>query len=108
MWLCSSCSRTIQRESFDQAVKDRKSKNLSSNTTFIGINSAEIKNHEQNKNMLEVTVEFVSEIISHIKDKENKTVSGDPEKIKKVHDIWKFSKDSRSVNPNWVLIDTQA
>ena len=42
------------------------------------------------------------------KDKENKTVSGDPEKIKKVHDIWKFSKDSRSVNPNWVLIDTQA
>ena len=95
-------------DQFDQAVKDRKSKNLSSNTTFIGINSAEIKNHEQNKNMLEVTVEFVSEIISHIKDKENKTVSGDPEKIKKVHDIWKFSKDSRSVNPNWVLIDTQA
>ena len=88
--------------------KGLRSKNLSSNTTFIGINSAEIKNHEQNKNMLEVTVEFVSEIISHIKDKENKTVSGDPEKIKKVHDIWKFSKDSRSVNPNWVLIDTQA
>ena len=48
-------------------TKDRKLKNLSSKTTFIGINSAEIKNHEQNKNMLEVTVEFVSEIISHIK-----------------------------------------
>ena len=48
------------------------------------------------------------DVFSHIKDKENKTVSGDPEKIKKVHDIWKFSKDSRSVNPNWVLIDTQA
>ncbi|MDC3145335.1 Tim44/TimA family putative adaptor protein [Candidatus Pelagibacter sp.] len=95
-------------DEFYQAVKDRNSKNLSSNTTFIGINSAEIKNHEQNKNMLEVTVEFVSEIISHIKDKENKTVSGHPDKIKKVHDIWKFSKDSRSVNPNWVLIDTQA
>jgi len=95
-------------DQFDQAVKDRKTKNLSSNTKFVGINSAEIKNHEQNKNMLEVTVEFVSEIISHTKDKENKTVSGDPEKIKKVHDIWKFSKDSRSINPNWVLIDTQA
>ena len=95
-------------DQFDQAVKDRNAKDLSSSTTFIGINSAEIKSHEQNKNMLEVTVEFVSEIISHIKDKENKTVSGDPEKIKKVHDIWKFSKDSRSANPNWVLIDTQA
>ena len=95
-------------DQFDQAVKDRNAKDLSSSTTFIGINSAEIKSHEQNKNMLEVTVEFVSEIISHIKDKENKTVSGDPEKIKKVHDIWKFSKDSRSNNPNWFLIDTQA
>ena len=95
-------------EQFNTAIDERNSKNYLSETTFIGINSAEIKNHEQNKNMLEVTVEFVSEIISHIKDKENKTVSGDPEKIKKVHDIWKFSKDSRSVNPNWVLIDTQA
>ena len=95
-------------QQFEDAIKDRQSKKHSSETTFIGISSAEVKQHEQNKNMLEVTVEFVSEIISHIKDKENKIVSGDPEKIKKVHDIWKFSKDSRSVNPNWVLIDTQA
>ena len=93
---------------FDQSMRDRNSKNYSSETTFIGINSAEIKNHEQNNNMLEVTVDFVSEIISCIKDKDNKIVSGDPEKVKKVHDIWKFSKDSRSTNPNWVLIDTQA
>ena len=58
--------------------------------------------------MLEVTVEFVSEIISCVKDKDNKVISGDPEKIKKVLDTWKFSKDSRSNNPNWLLIDTQA
>ena len=95
-------------EQFNSALKDRQSKNYSSETTFIGINSVEIKDHYQNKNMLEVTVEFVSEIISCIKDKENKIVSGDPEKVKKVHDIWKFSKDSRSNNPNWLLIDTQA
>jgi len=50
----------------------------------------------------------VSEIISCIKDKENKIISGDPEKVKKVNDIWKFSKDSTSTNPNWLLIDTQA
>ena len=95
-------------QQFDEAIKDRKVKNISSETTFIGINSAEIKEHQQNKNMLEVTVEFVSEIISCMKDKENKIISGDPEKVKKVHDIWKFSKDSRSHNPNWFLIDTQA
>ena len=95
-------------DQFDNAIKDKKTKSLTSETTFIGINSAEIKEHNQNKNMLEVTVEFVSEIISCIKDKDNKIVSGDSEKVKKVHDIWKFSKDSRSQNPNWLLIDTQA
>ena len=93
---------------FEEAIKDRDAKNYLSETTFIGINSAEVKNHQQNKNMLEVTIEFVSEIISCVKDKDNKIVSGDPEKIKKVLDTWKFSKDSRSSNPNWLLIDTQA
>ncbi|MFL2887072.1 MAG: Tim44/TimA family putative adaptor protein [Candidatus Pelagibacter sp.] len=93
---------------FDEAIKDRSIKNISSETTFVGINSAEIKHHQKNKNMLEVTVEFVSEIISCMKDKNNKIISGDPDKIKKVHDIWKFSRDVRSTNPNWFLIDTQA
>ena len=95
-------------QQFQEAIKDRDEKKFSSETTFIGINSAEIKEHQQNKNMFEVTVEFVSEIISCVKDKDNKIVSGDPEKIKKVLDTWKFSKDSRSANPNWLLIDTQA
>ena len=79
-----------------------------SETTFIGINSADIKNHNQLNNMLEVSVDFVSEIISCVKDKDKKIVSGDPEKIKKVFDTWKFSRDIRSKNPNWLLIDTQA
>ena len=95
-------------QQFEEAIKVRDSKKLSSETTFIGISSAEIKEHAQNKNMLEVTVEFVSEIISCVKDQDNKIVSGDPEKIKKVLDTWKFSKDSNSNNPNWLLIDTQA
>ena len=93
---------------FDEAIKDRILKRIYSETTFIGINSAEIRDHKKNKNMLEVTVEFACEIISCVKDKDNKIISGDPEKVKKVHDIWKFSKDSRSKNPNWLLIDTQA
>ena len=95
-------------EQFNDSIKDRNSKNIKSETTFIGINSATIKEHQQNKNMIEVAVEFESEIISCTKDENNKIISGDPEKVKKVHDIWKFSKDSRSHNPNWFLIDTQA
>ena len=57
--------------------------------------------------MLEVSVDFVSEIISCVKDKDNKIVSGNPKKIKKVYDTWKFSRDIRSQSPNWFLVDTQ-
>ena len=53
-----------------------------------------------------VTVCFVSELITCIRNKEKKIISGNPEKIKKVYDTWKFSKDSRTTNPNWLLVDT--
>ena len=94
-------------DQFNEAIKDRKDKGYISNTTFIGINSASIKEHKTINNILEVTVDFVSEIISCIKDKDNNILSGDPQKIKKVYDTWKFSKDTRSKNLNWLLIDTQ-
>ena len=55
-----------------------------------------------------MTVNFVSEIITCIKDKDNKIISGDPQKIKKVNDTWKFSRNVRSQNPNWQLIETEA
>ena len=94
--------------SFGDAIKEKKNKGLISETTFIGINSANIKDFNQKNNIFDVTVDFVSEIISCIKDKDKKIVSGDPVKIKKVHDTWKFSRDIQSLNPNWLLIDTQA
>ena len=94
-------------EQFNDAIKDRNSKGHTSETTFIGINSSEVKDHKQNQNMLEVTVDFVSEIISSIKDKEKKLISGNPDKIKKVYDTWKFSRDTNSKNPNWLLVETQ-
>ena len=94
-------------DEFNNALKERDSKGYTSDTTFIGINSSNIKDHEQKNNFLEVTVDFVSEIISSIKDKEKKVISGNPDKIKKVYDTWKFQKDVTTNNPNWLLIDTQ-
>ena len=94
-------------EQFSEALKERINKGYKSETTFIGISSASIKEHNKVNDIIEVTVDFVSEIISCIKDKDNKILSGDPEKVKKVSDTWKFSKDSRSNNPNWLLVDTQ-
>ena len=94
-------------EQFNEALKEREKNGQKSETTFVGINSASIKEHNKENNILEVTVDFVSEIISCVKDKDNKILSGDPKKIKKVFDTWKFSKDSRSNNPNWLLVDTE-
>ena len=94
-------------QQFSEALKERENKGYKSETTFIGISSASIKEHNKVNDIIEVTVDFVSEIISCVKDKDNKILSGDPEKVKKVFDTWKFSKDSRSNNPNWLLVDTQ-
>ena len=91
---------------FEVAINERQKQGNTSETTFIGINSAEIKDHQRNGNFLEVTVDFVSEIISCVKDKDSKIIAGDPEKVKKVYDTWKFSKNVKSNDPNWSLIET--
>ena len=74
--------------------------------TFIGVNSANIKEHKFLGKILQVTVEFVGEVITCIRDKDKKIVSGDPEKIKKIYDTWVFSRDTSTNNPNWQLVDT--
>ena len=79
-------------EQFNTALNERNSKNYSSETTFIGINSAEIKHHQQNKNMFEVTVEFVSEIISCIKIKKIKLFLVILKKLKKLMMFGNFLK----------------
>ena len=94
-------------DQFKNALAERESKGHFAEITFIGVMSAIIKEHKKIENNLEVTVDFVSELITCIKDKDKKIISGDPEKVKKVYDTWTFSKDTRSNSPNWLLIETQ-
>ena len=91
---------------FNEALKERDKRGHTAEITFIGVNSATIKEHKKEDNFLKVTVDFVSEVITCIRDKEKKIISGDPEKIKKIYDTWIFSRDTRSNNPNWQLIET--
>ena len=93
-------------DQFNEALKERKDRGHYAEITFIGINEAKIKEHKQTGAILNVTVEFIAEIITCIRDKDKKIVSGDPEKIKKIYDTWVFSRDTRSNNPNWQLVNT--
>ena len=97
-------SKKIQ-DQFNQALTERNNKGHFAEITFIGVNSADIKEHNKVNNFLQVTVDFVAEVITCIRDKDEKIISGDPEKIKKIYDTWVFSRDMRSNNPNWQLVD---
>ena len=92
-------------DQFNQALKERNSKGHYAEITFIGIDSAEIKEHKKIGDILNVTVNFIAEVITCIRDKDKKIVTGDPEKIKKIYDTWVFSRDTTSQNPNWQLVD---
>jgi len=90
---------------FNAALKERSSRGHYAEITFIGVNSATIKEHKKMGKILNVTVDFIAEVITCIRDKEKKIVSGDPEKIKKIYDTWVFSRDMTSTNPNWQLVN---
>jgi predicted lipid-binding transport protein (Tim44 family) len=93
-------------DQFNDALKERSERGHYAEITFIGVNSAIIKEHKKIDKILNVTVEFIAEVITCIKDKDKKIISGDPEKIKKIYDTWVFSRDVTSPNPNWQLVNT--
>ena len=90
---------------FNEALKQRNGRGHEAEITFIGVNSAKIKEHKKIGKILNVTVEFIAEVITCIKDKEKNIVSGDPETVKKIYDTWVFSRDMTSANPNWQLVN---
>ena len=94
-------------KNFSDEIDHRKKENLKSELTFVGVKSAEIKNFEKKDNIYIFTVNFISEIITYKKDKNNKIIEGNPDIIKTANDVWKFSKNMWSTNPNWYLIETQ-
>ena len=93
-------------DQFNEALKERSNRGHYAEITFIGVNSAKIKEHKKIDKILNVTVDFIAEVITCIKDKDKKIISGDSEKIKKIYDTWVFSRDITSINPNWKLVNT--
>jgi predicted lipid-binding transport protein (Tim44 family) len=91
---------------FSEVIDERKKKELEYETTFIGLKSSKILEFKKIENIYKVTVDFVSEIITCVKDKNNKIVEGNPDTIKTVNDVWKFSKNMWSQDPTWYLVET--
>jgi predicted lipid-binding transport protein (Tim44 family) len=91
---------------FSEVLADREKKQLKYETTFIGLKSSKVLEFKKIENIYKVTVNFVSEIITCVKDKNNQIVEGNPDTIKTVNDVWKFSKNMWSQDPTWYLVET--
>jgi len=91
---------------FSEVIDDRKKREVKYETTFIGLKSSKVLEFKKIENVYKVTVNFVSEIITCVKDKNNKIIEGNPDVIKTVNDVWKFSKNMWSQDPTWYLVET--
>ena len=91
---------------FAEVIDERASKKIINETTFIGLKSSKVLEFKKIENIYKVTVNFVSEIITCVKDQDNKIIEGNPDDIKTVNDVWKFSKNMWSQDPTWYLVET--
>ena len=88
---------------FSEAIKVRNKDEIKSEFTFIGVKESSVEKYEKIKDNLFATVKFVAEVISVKRDKDNKIIEGNPDKIKFVTDSWKFTKNINNKSPNWYL-----
>ena len=91
---------------FSEVIDDRKKKELKYETTFIGLKSSKVLEFKKIENVYKVTVNFISEIITCVKDKNNQIIEGNPDTIKTVNDVWKFKKNMWSQDPTWYLVES--
>ena len=105
--LKSLLSREVY-EGFVSAIEERESRGETVRSRFVGIGKADITQAEMKGSDANVTVRIVSQLISATLDKNGEVVEGDLEEVADVNDVWTFSRDTRSRDPNWKLIATEA
>jgi predicted lipid-binding transport protein (Tim44 family) len=95
-------------ENFAGAIDSREANEETMEMTLVGIRESEILEASMDGRVAFVTVKIVTEQIEVVRDKEGEPVSGDPGKVSTVTDIWTFARNTRSRNPNWTLVATEA
>ena len=95
-------------EAFDAVVEQRVSQGLTIEAEFIGIREMKLMeaSYSSTTKTAEISVSFVGEMTSVVKNSSGEIVEGDPKQIKRQKDTWTFSKDIKSSNPNWLLVAT--
>jgi len=93
-------------ESFDSAIRERERQEQKTETRFVSIDKAEIVGAEARDRSAQLTVRFVSQMISVTRDKAGTIVDGNPDKVADITDVWTFARDTTSRDPNWKLVGT--
>ncbi|QPC43361.1 Tim44 domain-containing protein [Kaustia mangrovi] len=95
-------------DGFSKVIDEREKAGQTLETSFVGIDEATIVGAELDGRKANVTVRFVSELITATKDSEGRIVDGDPKRVREVTDVWTFMRDVTSRDPNWKLVATEA
>ncbi|MBO6717135.1 MAG: Tim44 domain-containing protein [Rhizobiaceae bacterium] len=95
-------------DGFVAAISDRESRSEKIQSSFVGIDKADIVSAEMKGTEAHITLRIVSELISATLDKGGEVIDGDPETVAEVKDVWTFARDTRSSDPNWKLVATEA
>jgi predicted lipid-binding transport protein (Tim44 family) len=93
-------------DSFETVIRDREKYEQKTETRFVSIDKAELVGAEMRDRMAQLTVRFVSQMISVTRDKAGTIVDGNPDKVADITDVWTFARDATSRDPNWKLVGT--
>jgi len=95
-------------DGFESAINEREKRGELVESRFVAIDKAEITSAEQRQRTAQITVRFVSQIVSVTRDKTGKVIDGNPDKVSDITDVWTFARDTTSRDPNWKLVATEA
>lgn len=95
-------------EGFEQAITDREKRGEKAESNFVSIDKAEITAVDVKGKAAQVTIAFVSQLISVTRDAAGAVVDGSAESVSTVNDIWTFSRQLGSRDPNWLLVATES
>ena len=91
---------------FDSVIRAREENRQKVELTFVGFRDAKITHAALKRRTAEVTVSFMAQYISVTTDADGKTVEGDAKTVRSVNDVWTFTRDVRSGDPNWTIVAT--